>query len=97
VTQAASNPGIKFAVRPCADPAGGAAFYCQILAVTPSGECFYLLHAECDEDEDDPIRRPAIRKLKDVTLAYARRMWEDCPDMWHHDETDGAGIRIQLK
>jgi len=24
-------------------------------------------------------------------------MWEKCPDMWFHDETDGAGIRIELK
>ncbi len=97
MAKTASNPGIKFAVRPCADPAGGYRFYCEILAITPSDECFWLLHAECDEDEDDPIRRPAIRKLQDVTLTYARHMWEKCPDMWFHDETDGAGIRIELK
>jgi hypothetical protein len=87
---------VVFGVRPCSDPAGAGRFYCEIIAITPSTECYRLLHAECDEDEDDPVRRPAIRRIEDVTLTYALRMWRECRHMWLPDERHGAGVRIEL-
>jgi hypothetical protein len=90
------NQRTTFGVRPCTDPAGAGRFYCEIITVTPSACCYRLLHAECDEDEDDPVRRPAIRRIEDVTLAYALRMWKECRHQWLPDERGGAGVKIDL-
>ena len=96
MTKAIRNAGIQFGVRSCADPSGAGRFYCDIIAVTPRGLCYRLLHAECDEDEDDPVRRPAIRRIEDVTLAYAFRMWKECRHQWLPDDRGGAGVKIAL-
>ena len=96
MSKAVRNPRIQFGVRPCDDPAGAGRFYCEIIAVTPTALCYRLLHAECDEDEDDPVRRPAIRRIEDVTLAYALHMWKECRHHWLPDELGGAGVKIVL-
>ncbi len=96
MTTVNGNSETEFGVRRCADPAGGGRFYCEIIAATPAGEWYRLLHAECDQDDDDPIRRPAIRRIEDVTLAYARHMWNKCRDHWSADERRGAGVQINL-
>ena len=42
------------------------------------------------------MRRPAIRRIEDVTLAYAHRMWKECRHHWLPDELGSAGVKIVL-
>lgn len=87
---------VEFGVRPYDTPTRAGPVYFEIVAITPDALCYRLLHAACDEDEDDPVGRPAIRKIEDVTLDYALRMWKEHRRDWLPDERGGAGVKIAL-
>jgi hypothetical protein len=65
----------------------------DLIAVTPSGRCFRLSHAQCDASDDNS---PAIETTEDFRLAYVKRLWKEDRRGWQPDNRGAAGVKVWL-